>query len=111
MLNTYNTIQSLILSFEDNFHLPLLASVNAAHITGTPASLVNACQQAEQAVNALVILNSSCERLLKREGNTLTTEQVWEVANDLEEYLSSVQYISAELAQLGIDIAEEYTLK
>lgn len=33
---TNDTIQSLIFSFEDNYHLPLLQEVNKTYITATP---------------------------------------------------------------------------
>jgi hypothetical protein len=37
---TNDTIQSLLLSFEDNYHLPLLQEVNKTYITATPESLL-----------------------------------------------------------------------
>lgn len=108
-MTTYNTIQSLIISFEDNYHLPLLAAVNTAYITGSAESLIEACNMTQQGMDALEHLQASCERLMKRE-SALTTGQVWEIANSLEELTNSLKYITAELAELSLDIAEEYAL-
>ncbi len=49
---TNDTIQSLLLSFEDNYHLPLLQEVNKTYITATPESLLNAVKHTEQAINS-----------------------------------------------------------
>ena len=61
----------------------------------------------QQGMDALEHLQASCERLTKRE-SALTIEQVWEVANSLEDLTCEFQAIIAELAQLSLDIAEEY---
>jgi len=105
---TNDTIQSLILSFEDNYHLPLLQEVNKTYITATPESLLNAVRHTEQAITALEHLQTSVARLVQRDGSTITPEEAWRVANDLEELACSLQYITAELAELALSIAEVY---
>ena len=106
---TNDTIQSLILSFEDNYHLPLLQEVNKTYITATPESLLNAVRHTEQAITALEQLQTSVARLVERDGSTITADQAWRAANDLEELACSLQYITLELGELAIAIAEEYT--
>jgi hypothetical protein len=69
---TNDTIQSLILSFEDNYHLPLLQEVNKTYITATPESLLNAVRHTEQAITALEHLQTSVARLVERDGSTIT---------------------------------------
>jgi hypothetical protein len=44
---------------------------------------------------------------VKRDGSTITPEEAWRVANDLEELACSLQYITVELGELAIQIAEE----
>ncbi|MNB69761.1 hypothetical protein D3C87_1897850 [compost metagenome] len=106
MTNTYNTIQSLLLSFDDNYHLPLLQEVNKTYIKATPESLLNAVKHTEQAITALEHLQTSIARLVERDGSTITVDQAWRIANDLEELACSLQHITAELAELALSIAE-----
>lgn len=49
MTNTYSTIETMILNFEDDWHLPTLSLVNQAHVSGTPSALLEAVQHTEQA--------------------------------------------------------------
>lgn len=110
MTNTYSTILTKIISFEDNWHLPTLSLVNRAHQSGTPSALLEAVKHTDQAITALEHLQTSVALLVEREGSTITPEEAWRVANDLEELACSLQYITAELADLAIDIAEECAL-
>ncbi|HGY4333906.1 TPA: hypothetical protein ACNVZT_002160 [Klebsiella aerogenes] len=105
---TNNTIQSLLLSFEDNYHLPLLQEVNKTYITATPESLLNAVKHTEQAITALEHLQTSVARLIKRDGSTITAEETWRAANDLEELACSLQYITLELGELALAISEKH---
>lgn len=109
-LNTMDTVNTLLNSFHENWHLPILELVNHAWCGRTPEALLCAVKQTEQGIDALEHLNASVERLVKREGSTITPEEAWRVANDLEELACSLQYITAELADLAIDIAEECAL-
>ena len=108
MTNTYSTIQTKIISFEDNWHLPTLSLVNQAHRSGTPSALLEAVQHTEQAITALEHLQTSVARLVQRDGSTITPEEAWRVANDLEELACSLQWITAELGELSLDIAKVY---
>ncbi|EOV9673070.1 hypothetical protein ACN5L5_001605 [Cronobacter turicensis] len=105
---TNNTIQSLLLSFEDNYHLPLLGEVNKTYITATPESLLDAAKQTEQAITALEHLQTVIARLVERDGSTITADEAWRAANHLEELACSLQYITAELCELAVSIAEKY---
>ncbi|HCJ4772483.1 TPA: hypothetical protein NR790_005175, partial [Klebsiella pneumoniae] len=83
--------------------------VNKTYITATPESLLNAVKDTEQAITALEHLQASVARLVERDGSTITADQAWRVANDLEELACSLQYITLELGELAIAIAEKYT--
>lgn len=108
MSNTYSTIETMILNFEDDWHLPTLSLVNQAHVSGTPSALLEAVQHIEQAITALEHLQTSVARLVQRDGSTITPEEAWRVANDLEELACSLQWITAELGELSLDIAQVY---
>lgn len=107
---TNDTIQSLLLSFEDNYHLPLLREVNKAYITATPESVLNAVKHTEQAITALEHLQTVVARLVERDSSIITSEEAWRAANDLEELSLSLQWITAELGELAIAIAEKYAV-
>ncbi|XPL50511.1 hypothetical protein ACMFY2_11770 [Enterobacter cloacae subsp. cloacae] len=53
-------------------------------------------------------LQEVVERLVKRGNSTFTPEEAWRVANDLEELACSLQWITAELGELSLDIAKVY---
>lgn len=108
MTNTYNYLNTLILSFEDNYHLPLLQAVNNAHLTGSPESLIEACNATDRAIEALLMVQDVALSQLENAATPLSAQQTWDISNTLEELTSSLQYITAELAQLSLDIAQEY---
>lgn len=104
---TIDTITTLLTSFHDNWHLPTLLLVNQAHVSGTPAALLEAVKHTEQAITALERLHTSVARLVERDGSTITADQAWCVANELEELADSLQWITVELGELAIEMAEE----
>ncbi|MCE1445853.1 hypothetical protein EKN54_22590 [Enterobacter hormaechei] len=104
---TIDTITTLLNSFHDNWHLPTLSLVNQAHQLETPSALLEAVKHTEQAITALEHLQTSVARLVERDGSTITADQAWRAANALEELACSLQYVTAELAELAIEIAEE----
>ena len=105
-----NTVSTLLDSFLNTWHLPILELVNHAWRDRTPEALLSAAKQAEQGIDALMYLQEVEERLVKRGDSTITPEEAWRVANDLEELACSLQYITAELAELAIDIAEKFAV-
>ncbi|MCI0197763.1 hypothetical protein [Cronobacter sakazakii] len=107
MTNTMNTVSTLLDSFHNTWHLPILELVNHAWRDRTPEALLSAAKQVEQGIDALMYLQEVVERLVKRGDSTITPEEAWHVANDLEELACSLQYITVELGELAIQIAEE----
>ncbi|PCM83563.1 hypothetical protein [Enterobacter cloacae] len=107
---TMNTVSTLLDSFHNTWHLPILELINHAWRDRTPEALLSAAKQAEQGIDALMYLQEVVERLVKRDGSMITPEEAWHVANDLEELACSLQYITVELGELAIQIAEKYAL-
>ena len=110
MINTMNTVSTLLDSFHNTWHLPILELVNHAWRDRTPEALLSTAKQAEQGIDTLMYLQEVVERLVKRGDSTITPEEAWRVANDLEELACSLQYITVELGELAIQIAEECTV-
>lgn len=106
-MDIVNIVSTLINSFHDIWHLPALRLVNKAWRERTPSALLEAIQYTEQAITALEHLQTSVACLVQRDGSTITPEEAWRVANDLEELACSLQYITVELGELSIQIAEE----
>lgn len=106
-MDTVNSVNTLINYFHDIWHLPALQLVNKAWRERTPSALLEAIQYTEQAITALEHLQTSVERLMQRDGSTITPQEAWRIANDLEELACSFQYITVELGELAIQIAEE----
>lgn len=107
-MDTVNNVNTLINSFHDNWHLPTLQLVNKAWCERTPSAFLEAVQYTEQAITALEHLQTSVARLVQRDCSTITPEEAWRVANDFEELACSLQYITAELGELSLDIAKVY---
>lgn len=106
-MDTVNNVNTLINYFHDIWHLPALQLVNKAWRERTPSALLEAVKYTEQAITALEHLQTSVERLMQRDGSTITPQEAWRIANDLEELACSFQYITVELGELAIQIAEE----
>lgn len=108
MTNTYDYLNTLIISFENNYHMPLLQTVNNAHVSGSAESLVEACNMTDRAVEALLMVQDVALSQLESASPPLSAQQIWDISNAIEELSLDLQYITAELAQLSLDIAEEY---
>lgn len=106
-MDTLNNVNTLINSFHDIWHLPALQLVNKAWRERTPSALLEAVKYTEQAITALEHWNAAVEHLVQMNGDTVTVDQAWRAANDLEELACSLQYITIELGELAIQIAEE----
>lgn len=109
-MGTVNSVNTLINYFHDIWHLPALQLVNKAWRERTPSALLEALKYTEQAITALEHWNAAVEHWVQLNGNTVTVDQAWRIANDLEELACSLQYITAELAELAGAIAEKYAV-
>ncbi|OHY64419.1 hypothetical protein BB778_20565 [Pluralibacter gergoviae] len=87
MTNTYSTIQTKIISFEDNWHLPTLSLVNQAHRSGTPSALLEAVKHTDQAITALEHLQTSVALLVQRDGSTITPQEACALRMTLKNWL------------------------
>ncbi|EKQ6536091.1 TPA: hypothetical protein RQP16_002313 [Klebsiella michiganensis] len=111
MINTtLNTVGTLLNSFHSTWHMPTLQLVNNAWQDRTPEALLEAVRHTGQAVTSLEHLERSVARLAEREGSTITPEEAWYIANEIEELECSLLQIVTELGSLAIEIAEECEL-
>ncbi|TBO73381.1 hypothetical protein EXU18_06650 [Klebsiella pneumoniae] len=106
-MDTVNIVNTLINSFHDIWHLPALQLVNNAWRERTPSALLEALQYTEQAITALEHWNAAVEHLVQMNGDTVTVDQAWRIANDVEELALAMEHITVELGELAIQIAEE----
>ena len=106
-LDIVNNVNTLINSFHDIWHLPTLQLVNKAWRERTPSVLLEAVQYTEQAITALEHWYAAVEHLVQMNGDTVTVDQAWRIANDMEELALAMEHITVELGELAIQIAEE----
>ena len=106
-VNIVNIVNTLINSFHDIWHLPALRLVNKAWCERTPSALLEAIQYTEEAITALEHWNAAVEHLVQMNGDTVTVDQAWRIANDMEELALAMEHIAVELGELAIEIAEE----
>ncbi|ELY6291835.1 hypothetical protein ROM83_04305 [Cronobacter sakazakii] len=106
-VNIVNIVNTLINSFHDIWHLPALRLVNKAWRERTPSALLEAIQYTEQAITALEHWSAAVEHLVQMNGDTVTVDQAWRIANDVEELALALEHITVELGELAIQIAEE----
>ena len=106
-VNIVNIVNTLINSFLDIWHLPTLQLVNKAWRERTPSVLLEAVQYTEQAITALEHWYAAVEHLVQMNGDTVTVDQAWRIANDMEELALAMEHITVELGELAIQIAEE----
>lgn len=105
---TMDTVNTLINSFHDIWHLPTLQLVNKAWRERTPSALLEALQYTEEAITALEHWNTAVEHLVQLNGDTVTVDQAWRIANDMEELALAMEHIAVELGELAIQIAEAH---
>lgn len=104
---TMDTVNTLINSFYDIWHLPALQLVNKAWRERTPSALLEAVQYIEQAITALEHWYAAVEHLVQLNGDTVTVDQAWRIANDTEELALAMEHLTVEIGELAIQIAEE----
>lgn len=104
---TMDTVNTLINSFHDIWHLPALQLVNKAWRERTPSALLEAVNYSEQAITALEHWNAAVEQMVQMNGDPVTVDQAWRIANDVEELALAMEHITVELGELAIQIAEE----
>jgi len=107
-LDIVNNVNTLINSFHDIWHLPTLQLVNKAWRERTPSVLLEAVQYTEQAITALEHWYAAVEHLVQMNGDTVTVDQAWRIANDMEELALAMEHITVELGELAIQIAEAH---
>lgn len=107
---TMDTINTLLNSFHENWHLPILELVNAAWRDRTPDALLCASKQTEQGIDALEQLERAIALLMRSQNSTVTEHEVWKVIDEWTELACSLKYVSQELSELAIEIAEEYAI-
>ncbi|KLP97884.1 hypothetical protein ABR37_01260 [Enterobacter hormaechei subsp. hoffmannii] len=107
-LDIVNNVNTLINSFHDIWHLPTLQLVNKAWRERTPSVLLEAVQYTEQAITALEHWYAAVEHLVQMNGDTVTVDQAWRIANDMEELALAMEHTTVELGELAIQIAEEF---
>lgn len=110
MINTYNTVNTLLNSFHENWHLPILELVNAAWRDRTPEALLRASKQAQQGIDALEQLEHAIALLMRSQNSTITEDEAWRVIHEWTELACSLQYVAQELSGLALEIAEEYAV-
>lgn len=104
---TMDAVNTLINSFHDIWHLPALQLVNKAWRERTPSALLEAMQYTEQAITALKHWYAAVEHLVQLNGDTVTVDQAWRIANDTEELALAMEHLTVEIGELAIQIAEE----
>ena len=109
-MDTVNNVNTLINSFHDIWHLPALQLVNRAWRERTPSALLEAIQYTEQAITALEHWYAAVKHLVQMNGDTVTVDQAWRLANDMEELALAMEHITVEFGELAIQIAEECAL-
>ena len=109
-MNTVNTINTLLNSFHENWHVPILELVNAAWRDRTPEALSQAAKHTELGIDALEQLEQSIALLMHSQSSTVTDKEVWEVIGEWQELACSLQYVAQELSELALEIAEECDL-
>ncbi|EIY5227089.1 TPA: hypothetical protein ONC18_003442 [Enterobacter kobei] len=107
-MDTVHNVNTLINSFHDIWYLPALQLVNKAWRERTPSALLEAVKYTEQAITALEHWNAAVEHLVQMNGDTVTVDQAWRIANDMEELALAMQHIAVELGELSIEIAKVY---
>ncbi|QWR93893.1 hypothetical protein G4U59_13345 [Cronobacter sakazakii] len=107
-MDTVNIVNTLINYFHDIWHLPALRLVNRAWCERAPSALLEAVQYIEQAITALEHWNAAVEHLVQMNGDTVTVDQAWRIANDMEELALAMQHLTVELGELSIEIAKVY---
>ncbi|EPR3213159.1 hypothetical protein ACU41S_002574 [Klebsiella pneumoniae] len=102
---SYNTLQSVLQTYHDNFALPMLRLVNLMQRDRTPESLMAAIKAQDLAQAMLEHVGDVASRIAATEHSTLTQDEADSISSEISDALMLLFQCIEETGEMALELA------
>lgn len=102
---SYNTLQSVLQTYHDNYAIPMLKILNEMQRDRTPESLLAAINAQELAQEMLSHIGDVASRIAAMEHSTLTQEEADSISSEISDALLLLFQCIEETGEMALELA------
>ncbi|STW76837.1 hypothetical protein [Klebsiella pneumoniae] len=102
---SYNTLQSVLQTYHDNYALPMLKLLNEVQRDRTPESLMAAINAQDLAQAMLSHIGDVASRIASLEHSTLTQEEADSISEEISDALMLLFQCIEETGEMALELA------
>ncbi|HDS7656578.1 TPA: hypothetical protein QH556_003798 [Klebsiella variicola] len=102
---SYNTLQSVLQTYHDNYAIPMLRLLNLMQRDRTPESLMAAIKAQEMAQAMLSHIGDVASRIAATEHSTLTQEEADSISEEISDALMLLFQCIEETCEMALELA------
>ncbi len=102
---SYNTLQSVLQTYHDNYAVPMLRLLNEMQRDRTPESLMAAINAQELAQEMLSHIGDVASRIAATEHSTLTQEEADSISEEISDALLLLLQCIEETGEIALELA------
>ncbi|HFT4487825.1 TPA: hypothetical protein ACHT5A_002576 [Klebsiella pneumoniae] len=102
---SYNTLQSVLQTYHDNYAIPMLRLLNLMQRDRTPESLLAAIKAQEMAQEMLSHISDVAGRIATMEHSTLTQEEADSISEEISDALMLLFQCIEETCEMALELA------
>lgn len=102
---SYNTLQSVLQTYHDNYAVPMLRLLNLLQLDRTPESLLAAIKAQDLAQAMLEHISDVASRIASLEHSTLTQEEADSISAEISDALLLLLSCIEETCEMALELA------
>ncbi|HBW6149020.1 TPA: hypothetical protein ME997_004545 [Klebsiella pneumoniae] len=102
---SYNTLQSVLQTYHDNYAIPMLCLTNEMHRDRTPESLLAAIKAQDLAQAMLSHVGDVASRIASLEHSTLTQDEADSISEEISDALLLLLSCIEETCEMALELA------
>ncbi|HFN0774180.1 TPA: hypothetical protein ACHB16_004118 [Klebsiella pneumoniae] len=102
---SYNTLQSVLQTYHDNYALPMLTLINEVQRDRTPESLLAAIKAQDLAQAMLEHISDVVSRIASQEHSTLTQDEADSISEEISDALLLLLSCIEETCEMALELA------
>ncbi|EPQ7394294.1 hypothetical protein M4B95_15325 [Klebsiella pneumoniae] len=102
---SYNTLQSVLQTYHDNYALPMLRLLNEVQRDRTPETLLAAIKAQDLAQAMLEHISDVASRIASQEHSTLTQEEADSISEEISDALLLLLSCIEETCEMALELA------
>lgn len=102
---SYNTLQSVLQTYHDNYAIPVLKLLNESQRDRTPESLLAAINAQELAQEMLSHISDVASRMAAMEHSTLTQDEADSISEEISDALLLLLSCIEETCEMALELA------